>query len=215
MARPREFDETAVLETAMQCFWARGYQATSMRDLTEHMSMTGASLYNAFGDKRNLYGRALDLYVEKSFGDRAARFEHKLVPRQAIGAFFDEIVARSLDDGQRKGCMLVNSAIEIAPHDPEFQLVIADVLVRVERFFLRCLRAGQADGTITASLPANDLARLLLSTLLGIRVLARVRPERALLEGLIRPLYALLDGAAAAPRRQRTRSSVRRHLPAQ
>ena len=198
MARPREFDENAVLEMAMQCFWERGYQASSIRDLAERMSMTGASLYNAFGDKRNLYGRALDLYVESSFGTRAARFENGLVPRQAIGAFFDEIVARSLDDDQRKGCMLVNSAMEIAPHDPEFQVVIADVLVRVEQFFLHCLRAGQADGTITATLSADDLAGLLLSTLLGIRVLARVRPERALLEGLVRPVYALLDGAVAA-----------------
>jgi len=215
MARPREFDENAVLETAMQCFWARGYQATSMRDLAEHMSMTGASLYNAFGDKRNLYGRALDLYVEHSFGARAARLGHGVAPRQAIGAFFDEIVARSLEDDQHKGCMLVNSAMEVAPHDPEFQLVIADVLVRVEQFFLRCLQAGQADGTITATLSADDMARLLLSTLLGIRVLARVRPERALLEGLVRPVYALLDGSAATPRRSSSRSSVRRHLPAQ
>ena len=55
MARPREFDENAVLEMAMQCFWERGYQATSIRDLAERMSMTGASLYNAFGDKRHLY----------------------------------------------------------------------------------------------------------------------------------------------------------------
>jgi len=215
MARPREFDENAVLEMAMQCFWERGYQATSIRDLAERMSMTGASLYNAFGDKRHLYGRALDLYVENSFGDRTTRFEHSLAPRRAIGAFFDEIVARSLDDTRHKGCMLVNSALEVAPHDPEFQRVIADVLVRVEQFFLRCLQAGQAAGTVTATVSADDLARLLLSTLLGIRVLARARPERALLEGLVRPVYALLDGTAAAPRRQRSRPSAHRHLPAQ
>ena len=111
--------------------------------------------------------------------------------------------------------MLVNSALEVAPHDPEFQRVIADVLVRVEQFFLRCLQAGQAAGTVTATVSADDLARLLLSTLLGIRVLARARPERALLEGLVRPVYALLDGTAAAPRRQRSRPSAHRHLPAQ
>lgn len=215
MARPREFDENAVLETAMQCFWERGYRATSMRDLSERMRMTGASLYNAFGDKRNLYGRALDLYIEGSFGDRAARFEHALAPRQAIGAFFDEIVSRSLDDDQRKGCMLVNSAMEIAPHDPEFQRLVADVLVRVEKFFLRCLRLGQADGTVTATVSADDLARLLLSTLIGIRVLARARPERALLEGLVRPVYALLDGAAPPPRRSRPKPRAVRRSPAQ
>jgi TetR/AcrR family transcriptional regulator, transcriptional repressor for nem operon len=193
MARPREFDEVAVLEAAVQCFWARGYEATSVRDLAARMEITGASLYNAFGDKRSLYRRALGYYVEQSFGDRVGRFEGRLPPREAIGAFFDEIVDRSLSDKQRKGCMLVNSALEVAPHDPEFQRLIADVLVQVEAFFRRCVAAGQRTGTITTSQPAEDLARLLLSVLLGIRVLARARPERELLEGLLRPTLALLD----------------------
>ena len=196
MARPREFDETAVLEAAIQCFWSRGYEATSVRDLAEKMGLTGASMYNAFGDKRSLYRRALDHYVEQSFGDRVGRFERNLAPREAIGSFFDEIIERSLSDKQRKGCMLVNSALEMAPHDPEFQRVVAEVLVQVEGFFRRCAAAGQKDGTITTSQSAEDLARLLLSMLLGIRVLARTRPERGLLEGLMRPVFALLHSRA-------------------
>src|SRR5476649_3064763 len=109
MARPREFDETAVLEAAVQCFWARGYEATSVRDLAESMGITSASLYNAFGDKRSLYRRALDHYIAQSFADRVGRFEGHLPPREAIGAFFSEIIERSLNDLDRKGCMLVNS----------------------------------------------------------------------------------------------------------
>ncbi len=196
MARPREFDEAAVLEAATQCFWSRGYQATSVRDLAEKMGITGASLYNAFGDKRALYSRALASYIRESFGDRARRFEGRFPPREAIIAFFNEIVERSLADTQRKGCMLVNSALELAPHDPEFQRVVADVLLQVEGFFRRCVAAGQRDGTIGTSQSAEDLARLLLSTLLGIRVLARTRPERELLRGLLRPVFALLDTQA-------------------
>jgi len=196
MARPREFDETAVLEAAIQCFWSRGYEATSVRDLAEKMGITGASMYNAFGDKRSLYRRALDHYVEQSFGDRVGRFEGNFAPREAIGTFFDEIIERSLSDKQRKGCMLVNSALEMAPHDPEFQRIVAEVLVQVEGFFRRCAAAGQKDGTITTSQSAEDLARLLLSMLLGIRVLARTRPERGLLEGLMRPVFALLHSRA-------------------
>ena len=192
MARPREFDEITVLNAAIQCFWSRGYEATSVRDLAESMGMTGASLYNAFGDKRALFRKSLDRYVAQSFGDRVERFEH-LPPRQAIAAFFDEIVARSLDDKKRKGCMLINSAIEIAPHDRRFGRAIADVLVEIEQFFLRCARAGQRDGTITEAQSAEDLARLLLSTLLGLRVLARSRPEPDLLYGVLRPVWALLD----------------------
>ena len=194
MARPREFEEDAVLDAAMECFWNRGYEATSMRDLVEKTGITGASLYNAFGDKRALYERALDRYVEGSVADRMKRCE-QLPPREAIAAFFDEIVKRSLADQDRKGCMLVNAALDVAPHDPEFQRVVAEVLTRIEVFFRHCAKRGQKQGTINASLPAEELARHLLGVLLGIRVLARVRPDRAVLEGVVGPAIALLDSS--------------------
>ena len=193
MARPKEFDEAAVLDAAVQCFWTKGFEATSVRDLTDEMGIAGASLYNAFGDKRALYRRALDHYIAGSFVERARRIERALPPREAIGAFFREIIERSLKDRDRKGCMLVNSALEMAPHDREFQKVVADILVEVEMFFRRLVQAGQRNGSVSQSQPADDLARLLLGTLLGIRVLARARPERELLEGLTRPVFALLD----------------------
>jgi TetR/AcrR family transcriptional repressor of nem operon len=201
MARPREFDEQSVLDAAVQCFWTRGYEATSVRDLADHMEMTGASLYNAFGDKRALFRRALEHYVEQGFGERVRRLEGQLAPRQAIEAFFCEIIERSLNDKQRKGCMLVNSALEVAPHDPELRQVVADFQSQVESFFRRCVEAGQREKTIGAGQPAKDLARLFLGVLMGIRVLARSRPERELLEGLIRPVLALLDVHKSEPKR--------------
>ncbi len=80
MARPREFDEEAVLLLAVERFWEHGYEATSIRDLAEVMGLTSASICNAFGDKRSLYRRALDYYVDHSFGDRVGRFEGNLPP---------------------------------------------------------------------------------------------------------------------------------------
>src|ERR1700742_4512892 len=112
MARPREFDETAVLDKAMQFFWERGYEATSVRDLAGTMGITGASLYNSFGDKRSLDRQALDFSVENSFADRVRRSDG-LPPRRAIGAFLEEIIERSCD-ARRRGPMLVNSAHELA-----------------------------------------------------------------------------------------------------
>jgi TetR/AcrR family transcriptional regulator, transcriptional repressor for nem operon len=205
MARPREFDEAAVLEAAIQCFWSRGYDGTSVRDLAKKMRITGASLYNAFGDKRSLYRRALDCYVEQSFVACARRFEEHLPPRDAIGAFFGEVIKQSLSDTHRKGCMVVNSALEVAPHDPEFRRLVAHVFVQVEAFFRRCVAAGQRSEAITRSQAADDLARLLLSVLLGIRVLARIRPERELLEGLVRPAFALLDNHKVGKQRKARR----------
>lgn len=196
MARPREFDEGAVLDAAVLCFWSRGYDATSVRDLVEGTGITAASLYNAFGDKRALYERALDHYIEGSVADRIRRCE-ALPPCQAIAAFFEEIVKRSLGDRERKGCMLVNAALEVAPHDPGFRKIVTGVLAGIEAFFLSRVQAGQADGTITRALPAETLSRHLLGVLMGIRVLARVRPERALLEGVVAPSLALLEGPRA------------------
>ena len=201
MARPREFDEAAVLEAAVQCFWRRGYEATSVRTLIEQTGLTGASLYNAFGDKRALYGRALEHYVEGSIAERIRRCAG-LAPRAAIGAFFAEILCRSLGDREHRGCMLVNAALDAVPQDRELQQAVAGVLVRIEAFFRDCVQAGQADGTITRALPAERLAQHLLGVLMGVRVLARVRSEQALLEGIVAAALALLDGAqgAALPR---------------
>jgi TetR/AcrR family transcriptional repressor of nem operon len=192
MARPREFDEDAVLDAAIQCFWRRGYEATSVKDLIGETGVAAASLYNAYGDKRALFRAALDRYVAGSIGERIRRCE-KLPPRRAIAAFFDEILRRSLNDRERKGCMLVNAALEVAPHDAELEQAVAGVLDRIERFFRRSIAAGQADATIARAMPAAALARHLLGVLMGVRVLARVRPERKLLEGVVAPALALLD----------------------
>jgi TetR/AcrR family transcriptional regulator, transcriptional repressor for nem operon len=191
MSRPREFDEPTVLDAAMRCFWNRGYEQTSMRDLTGEMGITSASVYNAFGDKRALYRRTLDYYLERSVRDRVARLA-PLPPYSAIRAFFDEIVERSVTDKQRRGCLLVNSALEMAPYDPEFQKLVANEMVFIESFFCRCIADGQQDGSITAKRPADELAKVLLSVLLGLRVLARTRPQRPVLESAANGALALL-----------------------
>ena len=193
MARPREFDEDVVLDAMVQCFWSRGYEATSIRDLIENTGLTGASLYNAFGDKKSLYQRALDHYVEGSIGDRIRRCG-KLPPLEGIDAFFKEIVRRSLADQDRKGCMLVNASLETAPNDPAFRKAVAQGLFRIEAFFMAHIEKGQSEGSIGRSLSAPFLAQHLLAVLMGIRVLARVRPERALLEGAVASAMTLLLG---------------------
>lgn len=200
MARPRQFDENAVLDAAMKQFWLYGYAATSVRDLAKCTGLTTTSLYNAFGDKRTLYRLSLDRYLERSFHDRIGRFEYHLPPDQAIRAFFSEIIEASLNDKQRKGCLLVNSALEMSPHDPEFRRAVSAVMVQVEAFFRRSVEAGQAAGTISATHPADSLGQMLLGVLLGIRVLARSRCERPLLEGLVAPVLAILTPEPPARR---------------
>jgi TetR/AcrR family transcriptional repressor of nem operon len=193
MARPREFDEDAVLDAAMNCFWERGFEATSVRELAAEMGIASPSLYNAFGDKRALFRKVLEHYMQHSGRARMARLESTLPPKEAVRAFITEIVERSLDDQGRRGCLLVNSALEVAPHDTEIGSDIADRLGEIEAFFRRSIAAAQTDGTIPRERSADDLARLMLGVLLGIRVLARSKPDRALLEGVARPALALLE----------------------
>lgn len=204
MARPREFDEAVVLEAAIQCFWDKGFEATSMRDLIDRMGITSASVYNAFGDKRALYRKALAHYLERSFGERVIRLEASVPPRQAIEMFFVEVIDRSMSDSLHRGCMMVNSALEAVPDAPEAQDIIDDFLTRAEDFFHRRVQAGQDDGSISPAQTAQDLGRLLLSVLLGIRVLARAKPERALLESIVRPVLALLDAGTTHTPHSRT-----------
>ena len=98
-----------------------------------------------------------------------------------------------MNDRERRGCFLINSELEVAPHDRELGALIADRLAEIEAFFRRSIEAAQAEGHVPRDRIAKDLARLLLGVLLGIRVLARSKPGRALLEGVARPALALLD----------------------
>jgi len=193
MARPITFDQSGALDAAINCFWRHGYQATSVRDLAAAMGIGGTSLYNSFGSKRALFVQALERYLDGTMRARMKRLEAALPPKQAIHAFFDEIIARSLGDRARRGCLLVNSALEVAPHDRRLGAEIAQRLGELEAFFRRLIAAAQAQDSIPRAVNASDSARLLLAVLLGIRVLARSKPERALLEGIARPALALLD----------------------
>jgi TetR/AcrR family transcriptional repressor of nem operon len=113
----------------------------------------------------------------------------------AIHGFFREIIERSVSDERRRGCLLVNAALEMTPDDSDLRTHVAAELSFIEAFFRRCIAAGQADGAITAAQPADTLAKLLLSVLLGVRVLARSRPQRTVLEGAVNGALGLLTPA--------------------
>jgi TetR/AcrR family transcriptional regulator, transcriptional repressor for nem operon len=191
MVRPREFDEETVLEAAMRRFWQNGYEQTSIRDLVDEMGLTSASIYNAFGDKRSLYRQALNYYVEQGVHDRIARLA-SVPPYDAIRGFFYEVVSHSVSDRDRRGCMLVNAALDVPASDKELRAIVAKEMARIENFFFQRIRDGQKSGVIACRQSANTLAKVLLSVLLGLRVLARARPERRVLKKATDGALALL-----------------------
>ena len=190
----------------MRRFWADGFAGTSVRDLGDAMGIGQASVYNAFGDKRALFVQCLDRYLDANMRARITRVEQSFPPRQAIEAFLTEIVERSLET--RLGCLLANAALEVAPHDETIAAVVAERMGELEAFFRRCVLAGQADGSIAADVSADDAAHLMLTTVMGMRVLARGFPNRAVLEGTVRQALSVLGkpaGRRGPPAGQRGR----------
>lgn len=202
MPRPREFDDEVALDAAIECFWRRGLEATSIRTLSEATGLSQPSLYNAFGDKRALFMRSLERYAQLSMRDRIKRLEEGADPVEAVRRFFRELVARSLADPDRRGCLIVNSALDVAPHDAELKAVIASYLKEIEAFFRRCLERARHQEMLAPGIDTADTARLLLGVVLGLRVAARARPERALLEGMVRPALSILTASGRARTRR-------------
>ncbi|MBN9536764.1 MAG: TetR/AcrR family transcriptional regulator, partial [Alphaproteobacteria bacterium] len=186
MGRLKAFDETRALDAAVDCFWSRGYEATSIRDLADAMKIGGTSLYNAYGDKRALFARSLQRYADRSMRERIARLEASHRPKEAIRAFLAEIIDRSVKDPDRKGCLLVNSALDVAPHDAEIGKVVGGYLDELRAFFRRNIEAARAAGQVSRTIDAEDVSAHLLGVLAGIRVLARTGAKRKLLEAVAR-----------------------------
>lgn len=201
MGRPKTFDTEKVMDGAVDCFWSHGYEATSVRDLADYMGIGGASLYNTFGDKRTLFVSALEHYANRTSRERITRLESRGRPRQAIEAFLAEVIERSLGDPARKGCLFVNASLDVVSHDAELGEVVSGYLEEIRAFFQRNIEAGRRSGQMPRTIDAEEVSAHLLGVLLGIRVLARTRPERALLEGAARPALALLK----APRKAKAR----------
>lgn len=192
MARLKAFDEERAIDAAVDCFWMRGYEATSVRDLAEAMGIGGASLYNAYGDKRALFTRSLERYANRSMRERISRLEASHRPKEAIVAFIEEIIERSLEDPDRKGCLLINSALDVAPHDAEIGRVVSGYLDEIRAFFHRNLVAARKAGQVPRKIDAGSVATHLLGVIAGIRVLARTGAGRRRLEDVARPALALL-----------------------
>lgn len=191
MPRKKEFDVDMVLDKAMNAFWSRGYEATSLNDLLDCMQIQRASLYNAFGDKRALFLETLRRY-EVARQDQIVALAKAHSPRQAILRLFRDIITTVLENGAREGCFLVNTALELSPHDEEVAKVVDRAFVKRELFFRKMIEKGRASGEISRTVVPTPTARALLSLCIGLRVLSRSRPEKILLQSIAQQAEALL-----------------------
>lgn len=179
----KQFDKQAALEQALQTFWLRGYEATSIQDLVDCMGINRGSLYATYGDKRTLFMTALRDY-DRQRQQMLAGLEARFSPAEAIRHVFVAFTSEIADSGNR-GCFLTNTALELAAHDEDIRKLVADSQADVEGFFARMIRKGKADGSIASHLKPGETARGLLASLLGVLVLVRSRPEPALLKTIV------------------------------
>ena len=165
VGRPREFDEDVVLEAAMDAFQTKGYEATSLADLCEATGLHKGSLYQTFGDKHELFMRALHHYSEKEFRDTMAVAFNSDSPLENIRAVIHR-VCESV--GDCKGCLVINSMVELSPHDEEVKAAVNSFGEKRLRVMADMIGKAQAAGEIRAELDAEFLAQQLMVTMAGI-----------------------------------------------
>ncbi len=177
MARPREFDIDEALQAALETFWSKGFEATSLQDLTEAMGIPKGSLYKAFGDKKALFLRALGAYLEAGRRRLAVALAAD-APLAALREWLEHPTRCGAGAGEPRGCFVVNTTVELAPHDAEVAAVTGEHWRKLERVVAEALRRGQASGSVRKDRGAAELARLLVGFQAGAMVLARQGPSR-------------------------------------
>ena len=170
MARPREFDEAEVLAKAMDVFWTHGYDATSITDLMDATGLAKGSLYKGFGDKKRLFTLALDAYLADANSRLAECDASSESGREALEQVFAGVVAMSTGSGVRRGCLSVNSAIELGPHDSTVRNRLRRNTRQKEETFVTIISRGIADGSLRKNLDPQAAARCITTMTNGLQV---------------------------------------------
>ena len=192
MARPQEFDTTETLHKVMRVFWHKGYEATSLVDLLGATGLSKSSLYSTFGGKHALFLAAFDAYRQQRAVDMQRVLEQEPA-RPAIEAFFHLLLGELNTTEPDLGCMSINQAVELAPHDPEIRERVLTDFRRIEEALTYTIKRGQQNGTLTSPRSPRELARLLGLAYPGLQVMARAGYTRTELDERVRQLLINLD----------------------
>ncbi len=168
MGRLREFDTDVVLDSAMQAFWLRGYEATSLTDLVAATGLKKGSIYKAFDDKHSLFILALRRYLDQNNLCHRQYLEQTDSPKSGISDWLHAIIEQRGNDRLRRGCFMLNSLVELAPHDEAVKRILAEQLDYVQRLVCRVIAQGQALNEFRTDISAEELSYLLLNLLHGL-----------------------------------------------
>jgi len=192
MARPKEFDPDRAVDQAMGLFWCRGFEATSIGDLTGALGIGRASLYGTFGSKEGLWCAALDRYRELEQRRGIDVLERPAPVRERFAALFDLFARDALDDPANRGCLLLNAAMERAD-DPATRERVQGAMDLFHRTFVALLREGRDSGELSADLDVDATARFLVTALNGVRVTAKATQDERTVRAASTLALRLLD----------------------
>lgn len=180
MARPREFDEQAVLDAAREQFWATGYAGTSMDAVAAATGLGKGSLYGAFGGKRQLFLRVFDSYCERVAADMTSEPVPDDQAYERLCAHVRAVAASVAADTRHRGCLLAKGAAELSEHDPDVAARSRRTLEVVADALTRDIRAAQRQGDLDPAADPERLADLVLVVLRGIEALGKagIDPDR-------------------------------------
>ncbi|NRR20157.1 TetR/AcrR family transcriptional regulator [Brevibacillus sp. MS2.2] len=191
MSRPREFDVDRALQQSMEMFWAKGFKSTSYDDLTRTTQVKKQSLYCVFKDKRDLFLKALALYRERSIAMLEELASQEVSPLKKLEAICDSTLYQN-DETLRRGCLMVNSALEFGDDDPEVNREVMLMFDQVERILEKIIRDGQKQGLISARQSSKELAVYLNNVLSGAKVMEKSGASREQIATVLRTSFALM-----------------------
>lgn len=193
MARLREFDKEKALDAAMQLFWEKGYAATSLSDLTAKMEIQRPSLYAAFGDKEGLFEAALRRYTNLHAASIRTKLQKEQSVKEAIRIFFENMVEEEYKKESNKGCFCINTMVEIAPHNEKFEVLTREHQMYLSVIFQELITKGIQSGELQSDVNAKALAQTLVTSLIGLTVLMKSRPERSVVDNSVCIILSLLE----------------------
>ncbi|MFE6686280.1 TetR/AcrR family transcriptional regulator [Streptomyces sp. NPDC057743] len=188
MGRTKAFDPDATLRAALDLFWRKGYEATSMQDLVDHLGINRGSIYATYGSKHELYLRALDRYCE----DAGSSGTHQLSqPGPVLPALRAFLHSCALEDPERKGCLVTNTAVELLPGDAQAERLVESGLAGLETLLTSVLVRARSQGELSADKDPRALARFLVTFIQGLRVISKTQDQRRLRDALDQALTLL------------------------
>ena len=173
MPRPKEFNPDDAIEKAMQVFWHKGYEATSMEDLLEAMDLNRGSLYDTFGDKRQLFLKVIDRYCHGFVGEKFSLLDQAGPALPALRRFIHSMIEGGLADPQRRGCLIANTIMELSPHEKEIAGTLRQVLKMAVDTFFRVLARAKQQGELKTDKDPRTLARFLTTMMQGTIVMIK------------------------------------------